>query len=196
MKRTFVASVVAVGLSVFAFAANAGEHTISGGYAQSHVKFDDKNLADYHLDNNPLGGNPKGFNLKYRYELDSNWGVIGSFTYTHLGNDLYINSSKIGKSELDYYSLMAGPTYRFNEYVSAYGMIGAAHGKVKASYLVNSNSGSDGYSKTSIGYGLGLQFNPVPNWTIDTSYEYAKFNEASLGDLKVGTWVVGVGYRF
>ncbi|MEK9498695.1 Ail/Lom family outer membrane beta-barrel protein [Photorhabdus sp. P32] len=191
MKRALVASVVAAGLSVFAFAANAGEHTISGGYAQSHVKFDSKDLSDNSFESNLFNGNPKGFNLKYRYELDSNLGVIGSFTYTHLGNDLYINSSKAGKYELDYYSLMAGPTYRFNEYVSAYGMVGAARGKGEVKIPALSESYSESESKTSIGYGVGLQFNPMPNWTVDTSYEYSK-----LGDFKVGTWVVGVGYRF
>ncbi|WP_118986000.1 Ail/Lom family outer membrane beta-barrel protein [Photorhabdus sp. CRCIA-P01] len=191
MKRALVASVVAAGLSVFAFAANAGESTISGGYAQSHVKFDSKNLAGNPFDSNSLDGNPKGFNLKYRYELDSNLGVIGSFTYTHLDNDLYINSSKVGKSELDYYSLMAGPIYRFNDYVSAYGLIGAAHGKVKGEVSVLGHDRDYKSNKTSVAYGLGLQFNPMPNWTIDTSYEYSK-----LDDTKVGTWVVGVGYRF
>ncbi|MCW7546564.1 outer membrane beta-barrel protein [Photorhabdus sp. APURE] len=184
MKRALVASVVAVGLSVFAFAANAAEHTISGGYAQSHAKFGDDKADDH----------PKGLNLKYRYELDNNWGVISSLTYTYLGYDHYLGGRKIAESSLDYVSLMAGPTYRFNEYVSVYSLVGAAHGKVKVSDFVGSESFS--HSKTSIGYGLGLQFNPVPNWTIDTSYEYAKFDDARLGDLKVGTWVVGVGYRF
>ncbi|MCW7762646.1 Ail/Lom family outer membrane beta-barrel protein [Photorhabdus luminescens] len=177
MKRTLVASVVAVGLSVFAFAANAAEHTISGGYAQSHAKFKDHKIDDH----------PKGLNLKYRYELDNNWGVISSFTYTYLGYEFYNSGRKVGKVDIDYYSLMAGPTYRFNEYVSAYGMVGAAHGRIKST--VPQFSGRK--SETSIGYGVGLQFNPVPNWTIDTSYEYSKLN-----DFKVGTWVVGVGYRF
>ncbi|MBS9440785.1 Ail/Lom family outer membrane beta-barrel protein [Photorhabdus heterorhabditis] len=178
MKKTLVASVVAVSLSVFAFAANAGESTISGGYAQSHVKFNSDKLDD----------NPKGFNLKYRYELDNNFGVISSFTYTH--KSLEENPVKF---DVDYYSLMAGPAYRFNEYVSVYGMVGAAHGKAKVSLLGVSAE----KSKTSISYGLGLQFNPMPNWTIDTSYEYSKLGGfADLGDLKVGTWVVGVGYRF
>ncbi|NDK97989.1 Ail/Lom family outer membrane beta-barrel protein [Photorhabdus bodei] len=177
MKRALVASVVAAGLSVFAFAANAGESTISGGYAQSHIKFKDHKIDDH----------PKGLNLKYRYELDNNWGVISSFTYTYLGYEFYDRGRKVGKADIDYYSLMAGPTYRFNDYVSAYGMVGAARGKIKASNFVDSES----YSKTSIGYGLGLQFNPMPNWTIDTSYEYSKLN-----DIKIGTWVVGVGYRF
>ncbi|MFD0707592.1 attachment protein [Photorhabdus luminescens] len=184
MKRTLVASVVAVGLSVFSFAANAGEHTISGGYAQGHVKADEIKVNDEKLDKK-FDENLKGFNLKYRYELDNNFGVISSFTYTHKG----IEPMPSVKADMDYYSLMAGPTYRFNEYVSAYGLIGAAHGKVKSE---GSNSNSDfKYNKTSVAYGLGLQFNPMPNWTIDTSYEYSKLN-----DIKIGTWVVGVGYRF
>ncbi|PQQ32551.1 attachment protein [Photorhabdus luminescens] len=182
MKRTLVASVVAVGLSVFSFVANAGEHTISGGYAQSHVKADEIKVNDEKLDKK-VDENLKGFNLKYRYELDNNFGVISSFTYTHKG----IEPMPSVKADMDYYSLMAGPTYRFNEYVSVYGLVGAAHGKIKGE---GSNSDLK-YNKTSVAYGLGLQFNPMPNWTIDTSYEYSK-----LDDAKIGTWVVGVGYRF
>ncbi|MDB6371276.1 Ail/Lom family outer membrane beta-barrel protein [Photorhabdus bodei] len=181
MKRALVASVVAAGLSVFAFAANAGESTISGGYAQSHIKFKDDKIDDH----------PKGLNLKYRYELDNNWGVISSFTYTYLGYEFYDHGRKVGKADIDYYSLMAGPTYRFNDYVSAYGLVGAAHRKVKSEASVRGYDLDYKNSKTSVAYGLGLQFNPVPNWTIDTSYEYSKQN-----DIKVGTWVVGVGYRF
>ncbi|PQQ39695.1 attachment protein [Photorhabdus luminescens] len=185
MKKALIASAVAVGLSVFSFAANAGEHTISGGYAQSHVKVDGEKLDE----------NPKGFNLKYRYELDNNWGVIGSFTLTHQGYDYYDGSKKVGTGDLDYYSLMAGPTYRFNEYVSVYGLVGAAHGKVKENSQISILGFNYSYeyeeSKTSAAYGLGLQFNPMPNWVIDASYEYSK-----LGDFKVGTWVIGAGYRF
>ncbi|EOW5147519.1 Ail/Lom family outer membrane beta-barrel protein, partial [Escherichia coli] len=50
---------------------------------------------------------------------------------------------------------------------------------------------SDSSSKTSVVYGAGIQFNPVPNWVVDASYEYTK-----LGDVKVGTWMTGIGYRF
>ncbi|OCQ54070.1 Attachment invasion locus protein precursor [Photorhabdus australis subsp. thailandensis] len=177
MKKTLVASVVAVGLSVFAFAANAGESTISGGYAQGHVKYD----------GNKINKDPKGFNLKYRYELDDHFGVIGSATYT--GYDFKYGDKKLTKLDMDYYSLMSGPSYRFNEYVSVYGLVGVAH--VHGKQEVSPSGFSRKEEKTSVGYGAGLQFNPMPNLAIDASYEYSK-----LGDLKVGTWVVGVGYRF
>ncbi|CAQ84139.1 MULTISPECIES: Ail/Lom family outer membrane beta-barrel protein [Photorhabdus] len=176
MKKTLVASVVAVGLSVFAFTANAGESTISGGYAQGHVKYD----------GNKSNKDTKGFNLKYRYELDDHFSVIGSATYT--GYDFKYGDPKPTKLDMDYYSLMAGPSYRFNEYVSVYGLVGAAHVHGKEDVFA---SGSRKKEKTSVSYGAGLQFNPIPNLAIDASYEYSK-----LGDLKVGTWVVGVGYRF
>ncbi|WP_407072857.1 Ail/Lom family outer membrane beta-barrel protein [Photorhabdus viridis] len=48
------------------------------------------------------------------------------------------------------------------------------------------------HEKTSVAYGAGLQLNPIPNVAVDVAYEYS-----DLGDkAKVGTFVVGVGYRF
>lgn len=155
----------------------AGESTISGGYAQSNIKNDNIGFND----------NPKGFNLKYRYEMNDNVGFIGSFTYITQDYDFYYSSSKVGKGTVDYYSLSGGPSYRFNKYISAYGLIGAAKGKFDSSI----NGQSESQSKTSMMYGLGLQFNPIPNVAIDASYEYSK-----LDKVKANTFVVGVGYRF
>jgi len=177
MNRISIA-VAFLGAIAFSSTANAeNESTISVGYAQSHVKFDGETLKEH----------PKGVNLKYRYEIDSNWGVIGSFTYTHQDYNFYFNNRNVGNGDLDYYSLTAGPVYRFNDYISAYGLVGAAHGK--ESVDVYSEKYSE--SKTAVAYGAGLQINPVKNIAIDASYEYSK-----LDDVKVGTWMLGVGYRF
>ncbi len=159
------------------FNARATENTISFGYAQSNVKIDG---------NNDKLDDPKGFNLKYRYEIDSEWGVGGALVHTYKGYSFYYDGNK-GTADLDYYSLTVGPSYRFNEYVSAYGLIGVAQGKAK----VSAPGYSDSESKTSAAYGAGLQFNPIPNVAIDASYEYSKLN-----DIKIGTWMVGLGYRF
>ncbi|AJZ89256.1 Ail/Lom family outer membrane beta-barrel protein [Cedecea neteri] len=178
MMKKVLALAILAGLSVASANVYAdGESTISIGYAQSNVKVDGEKLDD----------NPKGFNVKYRYEIDSNWGVVGSFAYTHQGYDFYYGGEKIGDGDLDYYSVTAGPSYRFNEYVSAYALIGLGTGKVKVSAFGDSES----ESKTSAAYGLGLQVNPVSNIAIDASYEYSKLDE-----VKVGTWMLGVGYRF
>ncbi|PHM60086.1 Ail/Lom family outer membrane beta-barrel protein [Xenorhabdus ishibashii] len=180
MKKIVLATLAVAGISVLSMSAHAaGESTISVGYAQSHVK-----IAGDKLDENP-----KGFNVKYRYELDNDWSVIGSFAYTHQGYEYYYGGYKTATIDLDYYSLTAGPAYRINEYVSAYGLIGSAHGKMEAKNRVNGYSHSE--SKTELAYAAGLQINPIPNMAIDASYEYSK-----LGEVKVGTWVIGVGYRF
>ncbi|EKN4774180.1 MULTISPECIES: attachment invasion locus protein Ail [Yersinia] len=178
MKKTLLASSLIACLSIASVNVYAAsESSISIGYAQSHVKEN-----GYTLDNDP-----KGFNLKYRYELDDNWGVIGSFAYTHQGYDFFYGSNKFGHGDVDYYSVTMGPSFRINEYVSLYGLLGAAHGKVKSSVFDESISAS----KTSMAYGAGVQFNPLPNFVIDASYEYSK-----LDSIKVGTWMLGAGYRF
>ncbi|CAM3806898.1 Ail/Lom family outer membrane beta-barrel protein [Xenorhabdus thuongxuanensis] len=178
MKKLVLATLITVGISALSMNVYAtGESTISVGYAQSHVK----------ITGDKLDENPKGFNVKYRYEFDNDWSVIGSFVYTHQGYEYYYDGYKTATIDLDYYSLTAGPAYRINEYVSAYGLIGSAHGKAEA----KSGGYSHSESKTELAYAAGLQINPIPNMAIDASYEYSK-----IGEVKVGTWVIGVGYRF
>ncbi|WGL97231.1 Ail/Lom family outer membrane beta-barrel protein [Arsenophonus sp. aPb] len=178
MKKILIVSSIVSAFTFSSFNANAiEENTLSVGYAQSSAKVNGKKIDD----------DAKGFNIKYRYEIDNDWGVIGSFAYTHLGYNFYYGNMKFADAKLDYYSLNVGPTYRFNEYISAYGLVGVAHGKVEARAM----GYSDDDSSTGFVYGVGLQFNPVKNIAIDASYEYTK-----LDDFKVGTWMVGVGYRF
>ncbi|HGJ5898912.1 Ail/Lom family outer membrane beta-barrel protein [Arsenophonus apicola] len=53
-------------------------------------------------------------------------------------------------------------------------------------------------TETELVYGVGLQINPVKNIAIDVAYEYSKlsFEHSNLRDIKFGTWMLGVGYRF
>nr|CBA76628.1 attachment invasion locus protein [Arsenophonus nasoniae] len=165
-------------LTFIAFSANAeGNNTLSMGYAQSNIKV---SVGDVNFD---LNDSAKGFNIKARHEFNDNWGVMGSFAYTHKG--YYF--SDYSTVDIDYYSLSVGPAYRFNEYMSAYGLIGIAHGKAKVKTFNDSESGSE----SRLVGGVGLQFNPVENIAIDASYEYTRF-----GDFKVGTWMLGAGFRF
>ncbi|WP_193014578.1 MULTISPECIES: Ail/Lom family outer membrane beta-barrel protein [Gammaproteobacteria] len=178
MKRNLFFAASALAISTFSFGVQAAlDNTLSVGYAQSSIKLDGNKFAD----------NPKGINFKYNHEFDNDWGVIGSLTYTKLTYNFYSRWGKIGSTEIDYVSLTAGPSYRFNDYFSAYGLIGLGHANQEDKYYY----GNDEYSKTSMAYGLGLQVNPIPNVAIDASYEYSK-----LDDAKFGTWVLGVGYRF
>ncbi|WP_446471292.1 Ail/Lom family outer membrane beta-barrel protein [Xenorhabdus stockiae] len=186
MKKIILTSLVTLGLSVVSAGAYAaGESTISAGYAQNSIKLYGEKTEE----------SPKGLNVKYRYESDDNWGVVGSFVYTYGGYEYRDRGFKVGDSSLSYYSLTAGPSYRINDYVSVYGLIGAAHGEAEFNYMYWTNwqfrSGSVSVSETEFAYGAGLQVNPTSNIALDASYEYTKFNEA-----KVGTWMIGVGYRF
>ncbi len=194
MKKTLLSSAIVAGLYMTSFTANAsGEHTISVGFAQSDVKLK--------LEGDSLGKDPKGFNLKYRYEVNDHWGVIGSFTLTRLDEkrdlDLDFRGQTLNMTrESTYRSWMAGPVYRFNEYVSTYALIGAA--ELRDSLTASGPgvfgsrvSKSRSKEKTAVAYGAGLQFNPTSNVAVDVTYEYSGLDSA-----KVGTFVVGVGYRF
>ncbi|EIZ6339264.1 TPA: Ail/Lom family outer membrane beta-barrel protein [Salmonella enterica] len=208
--------------------ADEGDSSISVGYAQIHSNglrsFMNKN---FRLNNEmrkemdavtKSGGeasagidrykNLNGFNIKYRYEIDDTWGVISSLTYAWGDFDGKYNlrrsqeeyySSK-GQIKSKYLSVMAGPSYRFNDYASIYGMAGIANNQIKSSYSWNdhgyydkaSSRGDrdDNQNKTNIAYSVGLQTNPVKNMVIDIAYEGA------AGGLNSSGFTLGVGYSF
>lgn len=214
--------------------AAAGDSTVSIGYAQIHSSGLKKavnyyggalnsapdfvaDIADNQGITIPDGAfsagadkykDPKGFNLKYRYEFDDNWGVIGSFTYAREKYDGHINvndpsngdsANAKGSIKGNYFSILAGPSYRINDYVSGYAMIGLANAKIKYSadysYNIDNSTGNGSYSedrnKTSFAYGVGLQFNPFENIAIDVGYE-----GSGSGDWNTNGFIVGVGYKF
>ena len=170
-KIACLSAVAACVLAVTAGTAFAGQSTVTGGYAQGDFQ-GVANKAD-------------GFNLKYRYEFDNNpLGVIGSFTH------LEKNRSESGfykKSQYD--SITAGPAYRFNDWASIYGVIGVGYGKNIDNAQAGGNKG--GNSDYGFTYGAGLQFNPIENVALDVGYEQSR-----IRSVDVGSWNVGVGYRF
>lgn len=165
--------------------AKADSQTISLGYAQSKVQ-DFKNM--------------RGVNAKYRYEWDSPISILGSFTYMSTSGNLFDEESNEytdydDNVKVKYYSLLVGPAYRLNEYVSFYALGGIAKDKVDLSqnyhhsdytYTENSND-----SKTAFAYGAGVQINPTQNIAIDLGYEGSKIKDA-----KINGFNIGIGYRF
>lgn len=116
-----------------------------------------------------------GFNLKYRYEQDSNpLGVIGSFTYTE--KDRTDASGDYNKTQ--YYGITAGPAYRLNDWASIYGVVGVGYGKFQ-----NAASPADNHTTSDYGfsYGAGLQFNPIENVALDFSYEQSRIRSVDVG---------------
>lgn len=193
MKKTLIYSVLAMGSMVGIASANAElENSLSVGYARSSLGVADEKNKDLGV-NKDAG--PKGVNLKYRYEIDNQLGIITSFTYLRKKEDL---SAKIGAEDgnyslnFNYYSLLIGPTYRFNEWVSGYAALGVVHSKVKENATRGSASIKADNKKNGFAGMIGVQVNPMPNIVIDGSFEYAK----SVYGKKAKVWAIGLGYRF
>lgn len=165
----------------------ADNHTVSLGYAQSKVE-DFKNI--------------RGVNVQYRYEWDSPLSIIGSFSYMK-GDDSYsesndggITNEYTGKVDGKYYSLLAGPGYRLNDYVSLYALAGIAHTKLEDTTTWSTQySESTSESKTSFAYGAGVVVNPVEYLSVNIGYEGSrvKYGESQHA---INGFNVGIGYRF
>lgn len=165
----------------------ADNHTVSMGYAQSKVE----NFKDI-----------RGINVQYRYEWDSPLSIIGSFSYMK-GDDTYsesndggITNEYTGKVDGKYYSLLAGPGYRINDYVSLYALAGLAHTKVEdTTTWITQHSESTSESKTSFAYGAGVIVNPVDYLSVSIGYEGARV-KYSENKQAINGFNVSIGYRF
>ncbi|EAT4157118.1 outer membrane beta-barrel protein [Salmonella enterica] len=192
MKKKAVVIITALmcgGMGI-ANASDTLQNTASIGYAFSHIK-------DY--------GNLNGVNFSYRYEFSPEWGVLGSFTWATASKSEHSGSVDEGlykyDSKLNYYSILAGPVYRINDFVSLYGQIGLGYIKAKGS---ESDTFRDYYdkdtfslSKTGIAYGAGIQFNPVQNVALTVGYEGATFNSVDDSrNVNPNGFNVSVGYSF
>lgn len=192
MKRSLLASIV---LSVLGMSsvAHAAEQSITAGYAQAHVQ-DFKNI--------------NGMNLKYRYEWESPLSLMASFSFMSGSKDYsYLAEKDIidNNAQVKYYSLAMGPAWRFNEFVSVYGLLGASYSKVKYNYNWKNYEGDRGYvdmgntsgsnNSTALAYNLGVQVNPIPNLVLDLAYEGSSLNDGST-DRSLNGFNVGIGYRF
>ncbi|MBQ4797088.1 outer membrane beta-barrel protein, partial [Pectobacterium versatile] len=83
------------------------------------------------------------FNLKYRYEVDNQFGVVGSFTYLQ---DSQTDSGVYNKAQ--YYGFSAGPSFRFNDWASIYGLVGVSAAK----FTANNTDGSSNNSTSDAGF--------------------------------------------
>ena len=141
-----------------------------------------------------------GINVKYRYEINDNVGVISSLTYMkQSANSSVIAEGKkatLGKFSLTQTSFSMGPSYRFNEYISLYGTVGAT--QLNGKFEPAKNLKDVGVKKVEIKklapvYSLGLQINPVKNSVSDASLE-RRARKGQFADQTTG--IIGVGYRF
>ncbi len=178
--------------------ASASEHqsTLSAGYLHARTKA-------------PGSDALTGINVKYRHEFTDTLGLITSFSYagaedeqkTHYSDTRWHEDSVRNR----WFSVMAGPSVRVNEWFSAYAMAGMAYSRVSTfsgDYLrVTDNTrethdeltgSDDGHrSNTSLAWGAGVQFNPTESVAVDVAYE-----GSGSGDWRTDGFIVGVGYKF
>ncbi|MBG6249351.1 Ail/Lom family outer membrane beta-barrel protein [Candidatus Symbiopectobacterium endolongispinus] len=174
-KKLLALSVVLAAISGCVIA-KADTHTLSLGYSQGKVT-DFKNL--------------RGVTAKYHYQPDGSLGFISSLTYMGGSKNFDINGYK-GNAPIKYYSLLVGPSYHVNEFVSLYGLVGAAHGKAKGSVTNHAGDYDSGKGNDTVfAYGAGVQIVPAANWSIDVGYEGSKFKA-----VKINGFNIGLGYRF
>ncbi|EOW4438277.1 Ail/Lom family outer membrane beta-barrel protein [Shigella sonnei] len=158
---------------------------------------------------------PLGMNIKYRYEITDEIGVTTSFAWARsmTNAQAFIDvkpsdpSREVKKPaasartdiRANYWSLLSGPSWRFNEYLSVYSMAGVAVAKVTYDLKVNDNlnggvgsfSESNSTKKTSIAWSVGAQFNFNESVTMDVTYE-----SSGSGDWKTDGLFAGIGLKF
>ena len=173
------------------------EQSVSIGYAQGKV-------TD--------GDTVRGVNVKYNYEFSNQWGVLASTTYMQGDSSVGANQlpdispDKWGEASRDtkYFSVMAGPSYRINNNINVYGVVGIARTSAKgqAQWLnheggkyVHRGDFSVKDTSTGLGYGAGVQINPTANIVVDLAYEGARSSNA-LENKNLNAFNVGLGYRF
>ena len=188
MNKLFIMNILATSLiSIPAFA----NHSFSLGYSQAKVDQSE---------------NLKGVQAQYRYSFNSPLSLIVSTSLLtskdrekyNDGHDDYENDVKVR-----YISLMVGPEYRFNQYISAYTTVGFANTKLNGDQTwINSTGHIKDYkvseSKTNLAYGVGVVINPFEQLSVSLGHEVAKISTGTdyNGDVAVRGYSIGIGYRF
>ena len=99
----------------------------------------------------------------------------------------------------NYWSLLTGPSWRFNEYISVYAMAGMGVTKVTSDLKINDNlkggagsfSESNSTKKTALAWAGGAQFNLNESVAMDVAYE-----SSGSGDWRTSGVIVGIGLKF
>ncbi|MGX2771887.1 Ail/Lom family outer membrane beta-barrel protein, partial [Escherichia coli] len=101
--------------------ASEQQATLSAGYLHART-------------NAPGSDNLNGINVKYRYEFTDTLGLVTSFSYANAKDEQKTHYSDTRWHEDSvrnrWFSVMAGPSVRVNEWFSAYAMAGVAYSRV------------------------------------------------------------------
>ncbi|WP_256125192.1 Ail/Lom family outer membrane beta-barrel protein [Photorhabdus luminescens] len=182
LRKLLLSCGVIFSVSAITLPAQAEQHTASIGYA--YVKPQDASALN-------------GATLSYRYELDDQWGLLSSFTFAK-GNEK--ETEYYTRDDLKYYSLMIGPTYRINDYISLYGQLGLSRINDKSTaHYSGGEIEKESASKNALGWGTGFIINPTTNTSITAGYEGSRFSikdGKEKDHLSTNGFNITVGYRF
>lgn len=197
MKLKLATLLLTSGMAFNCLAA-AGESTASLNFAHANGKIKHKGNGETFSDEQGMNG----VNTSYRYEFDDIFGVMGSATWLfntskEIEKKDALESSK--KESVNYLSLSVGPTFRINEHVSLYTLLGYAQNQTRIDY----QNRAEKDVKIKFGgltWGAGLQINPVNNLAVNIGYEGAnmkyKGDEKNVPNMKSHGLNIGLGYKF
>ncbi|MGK3131170.1 Ail/Lom family outer membrane beta-barrel protein [Pantoea sp. C8B4] len=181
---------------------------IAGGLlssqAMAHVHKMDSNLRPsislgYEQAKLPGFGDLKGANAKFQFETAF---PVGFMVSTTAMRDEWVkpkpkykkskkDTSKSHKSQIEYYSLMAGPTVRLSHILSVYALAGVSH-----THLDVKNVPASAKNRPNrFAYSAGITADVTSNLVFNAGYEGSKISIAGK-DHNLNALVAGVGYRF
>ncbi|MCX2587873.1 MULTISPECIES: Ail/Lom family outer membrane beta-barrel protein [Proteus] len=181
LSALFISSLLAAS-SVYAQEdLNFGKTTLSAGYAQLKME----------------GQKPMhGGTISLRQELNQQLGVLITGSYAQKDYDLDKPVKQFLKDvDTRYYSVMAGPTLRLNDYLSVYGAAGISQIEMKNIKGVDLN---ETIKKNAFSWGAGLIINPAEMVSISLGYENSRYKLDKLSDSKIvmDGFIANIGYRF
>ncbi|EOH6199336.1 Ail/Lom family outer membrane beta-barrel protein [Citrobacter farmeri] len=205
MKKVFALTFGALIISGGAFAGE-GDQAVSVGFIQMKsdglrdiYKDTEKTTSLYGKASSDGYDDPKGMFIRYRYEFDNLWGVIGSFSYAVNDGKVTTNTDSLRatvKTTAEYASAIGGPSLRINDYISVYTLAGVAYKHIKQNVNAYTPYGSGTSSvsedKFNFAYSIGAQFNIYEGLVFDAAYEASPGNS----DWKTDGFTIGLGYKF
>jgi OOP family OmpA-OmpF porin len=190
--------VVAISLALSAVTAHAQNWYVSASAGQSKYKASDR-LDE--LDGGTLRNTDTAWKLQLGYQFTPHFAVEGG--YFNLGKTAYSNEGyNILKDtvEADGWNMDAVGALPLGNDFSLFGKVGAASSLAKWNCTFNEqNSTGESASarKTSLHYGVGVNWNITKAWALRAEYEvFDKVGGGDIGTTKVDVWSAGVAFKF
>lgn len=155
-----------------------GKTTISAGYAQIKMA----GQVQMH-----------GGVFSIRQELNSQFCILATTTYAQNKYDLDKPINTFFKDvNTRYYSVMAGPTIRLNEFISVYGTAGMSQIQFKADA-----SEVKKFKKNTFSWGAGLIINPAQMLSVSLGYENSRYKFKDPDNrIVLDGFIANIGYHF